>query len=130
VLEALEEADLDINDLKVEVATRQSLAQLGLGKRGAVERISGLLAHLEQYASYNPPEVLRTRLALGQAHRLSGNKGGARKELRKLWDLLQDSQFYAQPEVQSLVRRTADELELVGESVYAEEIRRLDFPHL
>ncbi len=120
VLAELNEADVDPNDLKVEVATRIA------SQKADVERIQGLLEHLETYASYNPPEVLRTRLALAQAKRASGNVGGARHELNKLWELLQASRYYQEPEVQSLVRRTALELELVGEGRYAEAIRQAD----
>lgn len=126
ILTALNEADLDPSDLKREVAARQSLAQVAGGRGDAVERLGCLLEDLEKYASYNPPEVLRTRLALGQAHRLAGNEPAARQELENLWDLLQASQYYQEPEVQHLVRRTAEELELVGVSWQAEEIRRLD----
>lgn len=126
VLEALNEADLDPNFLKADVATRLSLAQAMAGQGDPVERIRGVLAYQETYVNYNPPEVLRTRLALSQAHRLTGNQAAARQELLKLWELLQASRYYQEPETQSLVRRTAAELELVGEPRYAEEIRRMD----
>lgn len=127
VQDALRSDDGFVHNINLEVAARQAMAQAAQGGvKAATERVEGLLKHLETYATYNPPEVLRMRFALGQVQRHGGHAKGALREFHKLWELLQVSQYYPEPEVQSLVRRTAAELELLGEPGYAEEIRRID----
>ena len=115
-----------LHDINVEVGTRQWMARAAQGDKRAIERLEGLLKHLTTYASYNPPEVLRIRLALGQARHRFGQTEKARQELTELWNLLQVSDYYDKPEPQYLVRCTADELEKLGEPRYAAEIRRQD----
>lgn len=126
VQRALAPDDGFVHDINVEVGARQWMARAAQGDRQAVERLEAHLKHLTDYASYNPPEVLRVRLQLGQARRLFGQTGKARQEMTGLWNLLQTSDYYDQPELQHLVRRTAEELEALGEPRYAEAIRRQD----
>lgn len=123
VLDALNEADHDPSFLKAEVSSLRALAS-GRASREEVEHVKGLLAYLRTYASYNPPEVLRMWFKLAQLRRLAGDPG-ARQEMQALWDQLQVSDYFHQPEVQALTRQLATELELVGVPAYAEEIRRL-----
>ena len=123
VLDALNQADLDPNFLKAEVSSLQALAS-GQASSAQVEHVQGLLDYLRTYASYNPPDVLRMWFRLGQLRRLAGDPR-ARQELQALWDQLQVSDYFHEPEVQALTRQLAGELEQVGVPIYAEEIRRL-----
>lgn len=124
VLDALNEADLDPNFLKAEVSSLRALASDHASLSQEVERVQGLLDYLRTYASYNPPDVLRMWFRLGHLRRLAGDPR-AHQELQALWDHLQVSDYFHQPEIQDLTRRLAGELEQVGVPMYAEEIRRL-----
>ena len=90
------------------------------------QRIQQVEAHLEsrrRLASFNPPEVLHLWFYLGQLRRIGGDPKAC-QELQALWDHLQVSDYFHQPDIQAMVRPLALELELVGVTQYAEEIRR------
>lgn len=123
VMDALNKADLDPNFLKAEVSSLQALA-CGQASAEQVEHVRGLLNYLRSYVSYNPPEVLRMWFRLGQLRRLAGDPR-ALQELQALWDHLQVSNYFHEPEIQALTRLLAVELEQVGVPAYAEEIRQL-----
>lgn len=125
VLEAIAGDGPWLHDDAAEVATRLWQARAATGRvKEAVDRVEALYQHLKSYASFNPPNVLRAWLALGQVRRLAGDDAGARRDLLELWAALQASDYYAEPEVQHLVRRTAEELSRAGEGRYLELVRR------
>lgn len=116
-----------LHDNASEVAVRLWQARAATGRvKDAVARVEALYENLKTYATYNPPEVLRAWLALGQVRRLAGDARGAKRDLLQLWEAMQESNYYAQPEVQHLVRKTAEELALLGEGRYLEAVRSYD----